>query len=293
MILGFLIGNGEHSHTESTGLKTVKKVKVKKQHLSLVALGDSLTQGVGDPTAEGGYVNLIKERLQKKQDVSVQTQNFGKAGDRSDQILTRLEQQTVFQQRLEKADVIVMTVGGNDLMQVLQQNFSLLTTNELASAMPGAQKRYAQNLQRLLTKVRSYNNKAPIFLFSVYNPFYVYFPSFTQLQQYTDEWNKTAASLAAKEKKVYPVNISQKLSEGQYQGKTAQLKQTTLTDLNTVNTTQLDKILKNQKEKNKYLSASDHFHPNLRGYGYMTDRLYAAMLTHKTTWLLQKGETSR
>nr|WP_252894865.1 hypothetical protein [Liquorilactobacillus satsumensis] len=67
------------------------------------------------------------------------------------------------------------------------------------------------------------------------------------------------------------------------------MKKTTLTDLNTVNTTRLDKILQNQKEKNNYLSAADHFHPNLRGYMYMTDQLYTTMLKHKATWLNKEG----
>ncbi|MCP9327850.1 SGNH/GDSL hydrolase family protein [Liquorilactobacillus satsumensis] len=276
-------------HTENQQTSSSAQKVVKKQQLKLVAVGDSLTQGVGDPTATGGYVSLIKQKLQAKQNIQVSTQNFGKAGDRSDQILARLEQQKKMQQQLRRADVIVMTVGGNDLMQVLQRNFSLLTSDQLASALPSAEKTYTQKISQLLTKIRSYNQQAPIFLFSVYNPFYVYFPTLTKLQQYTTEWNKVTVATAAQQSRVYPINIEKKLSEGQYLGKTQQLKKTTLTDLNTVNTTRLDKILQNQKEKNNYLSAADHFHPNLRGYMYMTDQLYTTMLKHKATWLNKEG----
>ena len=43
--------------------KNVKAVKVSK--IKLVGLGDSLTYGVGDQTNKGGYVHLIKEKIEK------------------------------------------------------------------------------------------------------------------------------------------------------------------------------------------------------------------------------------
>ncbi|NXZ97400.1 lipase, partial [Lactobacillus salivarius] len=43
----------------------------------------------------------------------------------------------------------------------------------------------------------------------------------------------------------------------------------------------------NTKEKNDYLSEDDHFHPNLKGYKYMTNKLFDEMNRHKNTWLVK------
>ncbi|WP_369396173.1 SGNH/GDSL hydrolase family protein, partial [Paucilactobacillus hokkaidonensis] len=72
---------------------------------------------------KGGYVSIIKQKVEKQDNTKVITSNFGVAGDRSDQILKRLNDQSNVQQKLKSADVIVMTVGGNDLMQTLEKKF--------------------------------------------------------------------------------------------------------------------------------------------------------------------------
>ena len=276
-------------------LDPVKKVTAKverattkkaKPTLTLTALGDSLTFGVGDTTDKGGYVGLIKTKLEQKQALTVITHNYDKTGDRSDQIKQRVLASKQLQSDLKKADVITMTVGGNDLMKVLQQNFNSLAENKLSNAMPKAKAQYATELQSLLTTVRQYNKTAPIFLISVYNPFYVYFPTLTQIQQYTDEWNEVAKDTIANEAKIYFVDVNKQLSEGQYYGRSkATLQKNATTDLNEVADSKLEQLLSDDKEKNDYLSDEDHFHPNDKGYRYITARLYQVMLKHKSTWL--------
>ncbi|GAJ25533.1 lipase/acylhydrolase [Liquorilactobacillus sucicola DSM 21376 = JCM 15457] len=277
-----------HSDVGTTK-KTQTDKKLEQPKVNLVALGDSLTQGVGDTTQNGGYVYLIKQVLEKRLDAAVVTRNYGKAGDRSDQILKRLQQQEKMQQDLKKANVITMTVGGNDLMQTLQKNFNSLSANQLAEFMPTAQKTYARKLDELLRTVRSYNPNAPIFLYTVYNPFYVYFPALTQLQQYTTQWNTVVRQKAAEDKNIYIVNVERRLSEGQYYDHGSNLKKTTVTDYNELSGDKLAKVLNNQKEKNAYLSPNDHFHPNLKGYKFMAAKLYQVMIEHKKTWLKMGG----
>ncbi len=121
---------------KSDTAKAASSKKVPKQDISLVGLGDSLTHGVGDPENKGGYVHMIKQKLNKEHNVSVTTNNFGKTGDRSDQIEKRVETSKKLQDALEDADVITMTVGGNDLMQVMQNNFMALAANKLDKVMP-------------------------------------------------------------------------------------------------------------------------------------------------------------
>ncbi|KRM90983.1 lipase acylhydrolase [Liquorilactobacillus cacaonum DSM 21116] len=271
---------------QQTNNSEVKKQIKKKKKVNLFALGDSLTQGVGDSTNNGGYVYLIQQKLQKEYThLKVLTNNFGKSGDRSDQILARLQESKEMQKELKSADIIVLTVGGNDLMQTLQKNFNSLSSDELAKVMPSAKKTYAYKLNNLLQSIRIYNANAPVFIFEIYNPFFVYFPRLTQLQKYTNEWNNTTRQVIIKKKGMHLVQINKQLSEGQYIGKTAQLKTTTVTDLNSLDGNKLAAIVSNKKEKNDYLSAYDHFHPNLKGYNYMTEQLYKKMINYKNSWL--------
>lgn len=274
------------NHQTASSSSTSKKVK----HLKLVGSGDSLTQGVGDTTDQGGYVHLIQEKLDALSHVKVQTFNYGKAGDRSDQILARLQSTPVIQRQIKQANVIVMTVGGNDLMQVLEKSFSNISDQELASAVTNSRQTYQTKLKSLLQAVRQYNSKAPIFVYSVYNPFYVYFPTMYQFTKYTNVWNNVTKQVVGQTKDAYFVNIDQKMSTGQYYHKTKQLKKSSVTDITVLNNKDLTHVLDNQKEKNGYLSPADHFHPNLKGYRYMTNKLYTAMMKHKTTWLARKGD---
>src|SRR5699024_5068561 len=60
-----------------------------EKDLNIVAVGDSLTQGVGDSQNQGGYVGII-DRTINKDTKHANIQNFGKRGDRTDQLLLRL-----------------------------------------------------------------------------------------------------------------------------------------------------------------------------------------------------------
>lgn len=266
--------------------ENVKAVKVSK--IKLVGLGDSLTYGVGDQTNKGGYIHLIKEKIEKKESIDVITKNYGKTGDRSDQILARLLTKKNIQKDIKNANVITMTVGGNDLMQVMEKNFSSMADDKMQPVVEKSAKNYQSNLQNLIGKVRGLNKKAPIFLFSVYNPFYVYFPNITQMQDYTNKWNKIARQVTLEENKVYFIDINKQLSMGQYVNLPKEdLVKKSETDLDKKSSKQLENILSDTKEKNDYLSEDDHFHPNLKGYKYMTNKLFDEMNRHKNTWLVK------
>ena len=139
--------------------------------------------------------------------------------------------------------------------------------------------------------LRKYNSKAPIFLISVYNPFYVYFPNLTPMQKYTKEWNKIAESHVEKDDKMEFVDVCDQLSEGQYYGHSKKkLKQEANSDLAELSNQKLETALNDKSEKNDYLSDADHFHPNKKGYRYMTSRLYEVMEKHEDLWLKKGNE---
>src|SRR5699024_9875801 len=80
-----------------------------EKDLNIVAVGDSLTQGVGDSQNQGGYVGIIDRTINKdRKHASIQ--NFGKRGDRTDQLLLRLDDPKVATS-VSEADIILITIG--------------------------------------------------------------------------------------------------------------------------------------------------------------------------------------
>lgn len=83
--------NSKTTIIENKG-KESSSEQIKTKELNLVAIGDSLTEGIGDSTGRGGYVPLVAELLESKDEIeTVSTSNYGISGNRSDQILKRIK----------------------------------------------------------------------------------------------------------------------------------------------------------------------------------------------------------
>ncbi len=284
-----IIGGGWYTVNHFTNLtsnssKVVKPKYVEKKNVKLVALGDSLTHGQGDETNNGGYVGVIKEKIEHRyHQTKVTTVNYGVTGDRSDQILDRLNQQSQLRSDLWSADVITMTVGGNDLMQILEKNV-MGSERQVTSSVESGEKTYQQKLIKLFDAVRKENPKAPIFVMSIYNPFYTYFPDVTIINKSINQWNQTTQDTMNNYKSMYFVNINKLMSYGQYQTKSQQqqlVKEEEKANQGQVSQKRVIEIM-NHKDKNlnKYISTEDNFHPNHTGYVKIADQLFKVMQKH-------------
>lgn len=273
--------------SKTTSKKVAKPTVAHKKKINLVAVGDSLTEGVGDES-EGGYVGQIKQTLQRKQKLTVTTTNAGKSGDRSDQILARINKSKSLQQKIAKADVLTVTVGGNDLLQTLEGSITSNNTDKNNATVARAQTAYAKKLTTLFDKLRSLNSSASLFVFSIYNPIYVNFPNVTSINHYVAQWNNQTQTTLASYKRAYFMDINTTMSHGQYKTATQirSLKKaasdTNLTNL--ASAAAVNKTLAAKSKDNHLISNSDNFHPNKRGYRVFTDKLYSTMMAH-TTWL--------
>ncbi|WP_420844370.1 SGNH/GDSL hydrolase family protein [Lacticaseibacillus kribbianus] len=235
------------------------------QKLELTAVGDSLTHGVGDDTNAGGYVALIKSDLQATGNYAVTTQNFGVSGDTSTQIQKRIDTQKKLQQGIADADVLTVTVGGNDLMHVLQAHLLDMNAKNVAKGSVAFQK----HLTKLITTMRGLNKSAPIYVFGIYNPFYVYFPKLTAMTDAVTTWNKATQQTLAKLDGTYYVDIDSVLTKG---GTTA-----SKAAKSSVKAALSDSA-------NPLIFTQDHFHPNNAGYAKMTSQLWAKMQATKKRW---------
>lgn len=267
--------------------KSVQKVS----HINLVALGDSLTEGAGDEKNMKGYSGRIAKKIRAQYNVSVTVSNFGKAGDRSDQIKKRLDTQQKFQKRLQKANVIVMTSGGNDLQQLLLKNVLATSPKTLSAAVKAGQQSYQQKLSALIKDIRSYNSDAPIFIFGNYNPLYVHFADRSDFNDDVKLFNNINAQAAKEAGNAYFVSIFN-LTYGQFKTTTQReglIKESANSNSSSNSNAAMTAVLTGQKNvNNAWISTEDNYHPNNKGYNYMTTQLFNKMKKETKQWLIKQ-----
>ncbi|GGC81562.1 SGNH/GDSL hydrolase family protein [Enterococcus wangshanyuanii] len=255
-----------------TGAQKTEK-SATKEVIHYAAIGDSLTEGIGDLTNSGGFVPLVANDLQEEYHLNgVQTDNFGKNGDRSDQILKRIKKKEEIQTGLASADLISLTVGGNDLMKVIKGDIFSLTEESFKKPL----KKYQNQVEQLLAEIRKYNPDAPIYVVGIYNPFYLYFPEITEMQDIVDNWNEGTKEIVEAEGNSYFIPINDLL----YKGMDDQV--------GIVSADQTASSSENRDIKNNALYEEDRFHPNNLGYQLMASAIRDEMVKTNNKWL-EKG----
>ena len=244
--------------------KDYKKTAV--QHFSYVAVGDSLTQGVGDSTNQGGFVPLLAQSLSNEYGYQVETKNYGVSGNTSAQILKRMKEQDEIAQSLATADLMTLTVGGNDLRKVILDNI----TDLKISTFQKPSKEYSQRLLQIIELARKDNPDLPIYVLGIYNPFYLNFPDMTDMQTIVDNWNQTTQDTVKDLDNVYFVPINDLLYKGidGEQGVQGAEQETE----------------ENTKVLNNALYKEDSFHPNNTGYEIMKRAVLEKISETKENW---------
>ncbi|MDT2815056.1 SGNH/GDSL hydrolase family protein [Vagococcus carniphilus] len=252
--------------------ETSSNKETKMEILRLSAIGDSLTEGVGDTTNTGGYVPLLQTDLGEQFPIEVvQAENFGKSGDRSDQILKRLKKDEAMQESVKKADVITMTVGGNDLMKAIQSKmFNKLSLKLFARP----QKKYQKQLEQLYEEIRSLNPSAPIYQLGIYNPFYKNFSEIKEMQEIVDFWDKGSKDFVDKQDNAYFVPINDEIYNGLPDH-----------DIKIESGSSKKKTPSKEDVINDLISEDDSFHPNNLGYQIISNAFKSKMEATKKEWL--------
>ncbi|WP_409343580.1 SGNH/GDSL hydrolase family protein [Paenibacillus sp. MBLB4367] len=199
----------------------------------ILALGDSLTRGTGDPDGKG-YVGYALDRLKEKEKQEIVVDNFGVNGQTSPQLAELLQKNEV-QAKVKAADVILVSIGGNDLFRGGQ------TLADLdAAKIKEIEDAYMSKLHAILKQLRSGNESAKILLIGLYNPFIDLKDTAAATTKIVRDWNYKASEAAAQ----YPLTVAVP---------TFDLFQLKIQD---------------------YL-ARDLFHPNAAGYRLIGDRVAA------------------
>lgn len=168
---------------------TIEKKTDKKDGLHIVAIGDSLTRGTGDETGKG-YVGVLMDEIKEKSKQDVRLTNLGVSGQRSDQLKEQI-QQTEVNRQLQSADMILVTMGGNDLFRGGQGLLEFETAD-----IADIEKKFTENMNFVFQQIRASNTEANVFFIGLYNPF-IELEQGKEMSAVVRHWNYQSAELSA------------------------------------------------------------------------------------------------
>ncbi|WP_400164804.1 GDSL-type esterase/lipase family protein [Brevibacillus sp. TJ4] len=157
---------------------------------TIVALGDSLTRGSGDANGQG-YAGRVREKLEEQSGRTIRFTNLAVNGLESPELLEQLDQVQV-KQLIAEANLILFTIGGNDLFQ---QTGGLYLLDE--EKLVETAEQLAANFEEIIRRIRAINKDARIIYTSLYNPFGNTEAAADTVKPVLD-WNNAAGQIAAR-----------------------------------------------------------------------------------------------
>lgn len=172
---------------------------------SLVALGDSIPFGLNlGQTNQNPYKASYPYLIGDEGDLRVR--NLGVSGWQSDQLLDALESDQKYRQAVNHADYVTITIGNNDLLQILREAAAESGSNQALFQQLLMQKlaedNVFANISEAIAETRSLTD-APIVLYNVYNPFQLTDPLHYVADSVLPSINQAFAFLAASNENVY------------------------------------------------------------------------------------------
>jgi lysophospholipase L1-like esterase len=199
----------------------------------IVGLGDSLTVGLGDEFKRGGYFRRLTNAMTQWQGVKdVEVTNLAVSGRRSDRLLQQLEEPKT-RNAIKSADIVVFTIGGNDIMKVVKRDLFNLKKQAFYDEL----EQFTSRLNEIFTIIRTLNSDAIIIVGGLYNPFTIVTDEETGFEEILSDWNNA-------------IEVQTELDE-----KSCFVPVTDLFNSNS-----------------NMVYHTDFFHPNARGYEEMANR---------------------
>ena len=130
-----------------------------------VVLGDSIAAGTNLPDKKRAYAWIVAGEK------GYSLTNFARSGAESGQLLQRLEEEEEIRQGVREADIIALSIGGNDMLHAdkpLPLLINVLKGN-YTWAQP-ALDAYRSNFDRIVGELRALNPDALLIVQTLYNP---------------------------------------------------------------------------------------------------------------------------
>jgi lysophospholipase L1-like esterase len=165
-----------------------------------VALGDSIATGTTSRGKTTSYVYNFYQTLKSKYPGSMVTMtNLSKDGDDSTDLLTKLRSDPLFIEEIKNADIITISIGGNNVLGAGENSFSRINHTVAEAGTAIFESVYAS----IIARIRELNTDAKIISSTLYNPYnaisisgYASDPDLhKQVEQYIDRINATISGI--------------------------------------------------------------------------------------------------
>jgi len=141
-----------------------------EKKIHYLAIGDSLTVGVGAPPGFG-FVNQYQRLLEESLGKEVYLVNLGENGITSGELLQLLIDDADICALVSKADIITLSVGGNDLLKAAKP---FMDDGEIRYLRLSC-KRFLEHFTQIISIINQSKNNSPhkfmIQVVDIYNPF--------------------------------------------------------------------------------------------------------------------------
>jgi len=178
-----IIGDEDEGIHEEDESELVEEPVPQEEINNIVILGDSIGSGVGDEESSGigdRYLELMDR------DGDETLTNLAISGYTSSRLVD-LIQTGENDATIAEADLVVISIGGNDLNRLAFQR-----DLDLPVAFLDTLNAYLDNLEIIIGDIRTLNPNSQIALIGLYNPYSLIIP---ELSNYLVEWNDDTRSL--------------------------------------------------------------------------------------------------
>ncbi len=141
-----------------------ESIEDETDNLRILILGDSIGYGVGDESNKGIGIRY-KDLISKDESKNIEVTNLSVPGHESGDLLTLLESKQS-DNLISKADIIIISIGGNDLNHLEYEDTLSLDINYKETI-----KSYKDNLQKVIDIVRNLNERAQLAIIGLYDPY--------------------------------------------------------------------------------------------------------------------------
>lgn len=173
------------------GLQIKRKLPLNKfKEKSIIALGDSLIEGIGPTDFRGGFISILEGTINEKDRIA-SFQNYGKLGERTEDLIQRLKEDPV-PSEIKKSDILILAIGSNDLLQIVKDNFTELSMETFLKE----QTNFKKKLKSILQRIERLNPNIDIYIVGLYNPLKRLFGEIPELEEILKAWNKSIENMA-------------------------------------------------------------------------------------------------
>lgn len=152
--------------------RDVVSAEAQVQKWDYLALGDSLAHGLQYDGKDGlSYADYIANHLTDLDRLKQFNKSYARSGLTTTEMLTMLQTNTDLQLAIANTDLITISVGANDLLEVLKKDPNGLNDPTVAGAILT---KAGNNYGQIMAGIRKLNPDASIYLMGYYNSFYAY-----------------------------------------------------------------------------------------------------------------------